>query len=120
MSESEHQLHLRLRRREALLAIGGAGLGVLAAGPRLAGPAAAASSAGATAAARACVLTPEVTAGPYYIVNHLSRRNITDGQAGTPLQLRLTVQDASTCDPLAGANVEVWHANAGGKYSGYD
>jgi protocatechuate 3,4-dioxygenase beta subunit len=65
------------------------------------------------------VLTPEVTAGPYYIANHLTRRNITDGQAGTPLRLRLTVQDATTCRAIRNADVELWHANAGGEYSGY-
>jgi protocatechuate 3,4-dioxygenase beta subunit len=47
------------------------------------------------------------------------RRNITEGKAGTPLRLRLSVLDASTCRPLKGAAVEVWHADAGGVYSGF-
>jgi protocatechuate 3,4-dioxygenase beta subunit len=71
----------------------------------------------AAATAAQCVLTPEATPGPYYIANHLTRRNLTDGQPGLPLQLRLLVQNASTCAPIAGADVELWHANAVGTYS---
>jgi protocatechuate 3,4-dioxygenase beta subunit len=70
-------------------------------------------------AAAACVLTPEVTSGPYYIANHLFRRNITENQPGLPLALHLKVQHATTCKPIQGANVEIWHANAVGVYSGY-
>jgi protocatechuate 3,4-dioxygenase beta subunit len=72
-----------------------------------------------TAAAPTCTLTPEVTAGPYYIVNAFTRRNIAQNQPGLPLQLQLAVQDASTCQPIGGADVEIWHANAHGVYSGY-
>jgi protocatechuate 3,4-dioxygenase beta subunit len=66
-----------------------------------------------------CVLTPELTEGPYYIPGEKVRRNITDGHPGTPLALRLTVVDASTCRPIAGAAVDVWHADAAGVYSGF-
>ena len=68
----------------------------------------------------ACVLTPEQTEGPYYIPNERVRRNITDGHPGTPLTLRLTVVDATTCRPIKGAAVDVWHADATGVYSGFD
>ncbi len=66
-----------------------------------------------------CVLTPELTEGPYYIAGEKVRRNITDGHPGTPLALRLTVVDASTCRPIRGAAVDVWHADASGVYSGF-
>jgi protocatechuate 3,4-dioxygenase beta subunit len=33
--------------------------------------------------------------------------------------LRLTVVDASTCKPITGAAVDIWHADAGGVYSGF-
>jgi protocatechuate 3,4-dioxygenase beta subunit len=46
------------------------------------------------------------------------RRNITDGLPGTPLDLHLTVVDASTCKPVRGAAVDIWHASALGVYSG--
>jgi protocatechuate 3,4-dioxygenase beta subunit len=104
----------RLRRREALAAFGG--LGVAAA----AGPAALAHLLGAQpATAAACILSPEVTEGPYWIANHLTRRDITDGRPGIPLALRLTVVDASSCSPIKGADVEIWHADARGVYSGF-
>jgi protocatechuate 3,4-dioxygenase beta subunit len=35
------------------------------------------------------------------------------------LTLRLTVVDASTCRPIKGATVEIWHCDAGGVYSGF-
>lgn len=66
-----------------------------------------------------CVLTPEMTEGPYYIAGEKARRNITDGHPGTPLLLRLAVVDASTCKPIKGAAVDVWHADAAGNYSGF-
>jgi protocatechuate 3,4-dioxygenase beta subunit len=66
-----------------------------------------------------CVLTPEMTDGPFYIAGEKVRRNITDGHPGTPLVLRLTVVDASTCKPIKGAAVDIWHADAAGNYSGF-
>jgi protocatechuate 3,4-dioxygenase beta subunit len=66
-----------------------------------------------------CVLTPEQTEGPYYIPNEKVRRNITEGRPGTALALRLTVVDASTCRPIKGAAVDIWHADASGVYSGF-
>jgi len=78
-----------------------------------AGPAAVASG------AVKCVLTPEQTEGPYYIPNERLRRNITEGRPGTPLTLRLGVVDASTCRPIKGAAVDIWHADAAGVYSGF-
>ena len=35
------------------------------------------------------------------------------------MALHLKVQHATTCKPIKGANVEIWHANALGAYSGY-
>lgn len=66
-----------------------------------------------------CVLTPELTEGPYYIPNEKLRRNITDGHPGTSLFLQLGVVDASTCKPIKGAAVDIWHADAAGTYSGF-
>jgi protocatechuate 3,4-dioxygenase beta subunit len=107
-------------RRDALSALGAAGAG--AAWFAISGPAALARARAdaVSVQASACVsLTPEVTAGPYYINNAFDRRDITDGQRGLALRLHLTVQDVSTCKAIAKANVEIWHANAHGVYSGY-
>jgi len=65
-----------------------------------------------------CVLAPELTEGPYYIPNEAVRRDITEGKPGTPLHLRLTVVSTSSCSPIKGAAVDIWHADASGVYSG--
>jgi protocatechuate 3,4-dioxygenase beta subunit len=71
------------------------------------------------AATVSCILTPEQTEGPYYIAGEKLRRNITDGRPGTPLVLRVLVVDATTCRPIRNAAVDIWHADAGGVYSGF-
>jgi protocatechuate 3,4-dioxygenase beta subunit len=71
------------------------------------------------AAAVSCILTPEQTEGPYYIAGEKLRRNITEGRPGTALLLRTSVVDASTCRPIKNAAVDIWHADAGGVYSGF-
>jgi protocatechuate 3,4-dioxygenase beta subunit len=66
-----------------------------------------------------CVLTPELTQGPYYISGEKLRHDIREGHAGTPLGLRLRVLNAATCKPVEAAAVDVWHADAAGNYSGF-
>ena len=60
-----------------------------------------------------------MTEGPYYISGEKLRRNITEGRPGTRLDLHLSVVDATTCRPISGAAVDIWHADAGGVYSGF-
>ena len=104
----------RLTRRESLLAAGG-----LAAAALIPDVAEAASGpAGVASGAVSCVLTPELTEGPYYVPSEKVRRNITEGKPGVALELRLTVVNASTCKPIKNAIVDIWHADAGGVYSG--
>lgn len=79
-------------------------------------PAAARPPAGSPAA---CVLSPEQTEGPYYVAGEALRRDITEGRPGTPLRLSLAVQSVPACRPVNGATVELWHADAGGEYSGF-
>ena len=102
----------RITRNGLLVRLGGllagaAGLGFLRPGSA---PAASAVS---------CVLTPEMTEGPYYIAGEKLRRNITEGRPGTRLDLHLSVVDATTCRPIQNAVVDIWHADAGGVYSGF-
>ncbi|MGC4107334.1 MAG: intradiol ring-cleavage dioxygenase [Thermomicrobiales bacterium] len=66
-----------------------------------------------------CVLTPELTEGPYWLDDLLVRNDITEGKAGVPLDLQITVVDASTCTPIENAAVDVWHCDANGFYSGF-
>ncbi|MEV1065901.1 intradiol ring-cleavage dioxygenase [Streptomyces sp. NPDC050263] len=71
------------------------------------------------AAAAVCTLTKEMTEGPYYLDGQYVRADITEGKAGIPLKLTLTVVDDDTCVPLSNALVEIWHADALGEYSGF-
>ena len=104
----------KLTRRESLLAAGG-----LVAAALIPDVAEAASGpAGVASGAVSCVLTPELTEGPYYVPSEKVRRNITEGKPGVALELRLTVVNASTCKPIKNAIVDIWHADAGGVYSG--
>jgi protocatechuate 3,4-dioxygenase beta subunit len=66
----------------------------------------------------ACVLTPELTEGPYFVANEKIRRDITEGRPGTPLRLELRVVNASTCKVVPNASVDIWHCDALGVYSG--
>jgi protocatechuate 3,4-dioxygenase beta subunit len=112
----------RLTRRASLVKLGGLMLGALAAGGWKAAERASGAGvgpAGVASGAVTCVLTPEQTEGPYYIPNEKVRRNITEGKPGTPLTLRALVVDASTCRPIKGATVDIWHADAAGVYSGF-
>ncbi|MFK0282005.1 intradiol ring-cleavage dioxygenase [Streptomyces sp. NPDC090499] len=77
------------------------------------------ASAGSTSSECMTLMT-SVTEGPYYLDGALVRKDITEGKAGVPLTLRLTVVDATDgCTPVKGAAVEIWHCDAWGYYSGY-
>ncbi len=69
--------------------------------------------------AEVCRLMPEQEVGPFYIAGEKVRADITEGEAGVPLELRLMVLDARTCKPLVGAAVDIWQCDAMGLYSGY-
>lgn len=64
-----------------------------------------------------CLLSPEVTEGPFYVDPKLVRSDITEGRPGLPMTLRLQVVTAD-CRPVKGARVDVWHCDAMGSYSG--
>ncbi len=109
-------------RRDSLLKVGGLLVAAVGAKSLLANDASAATDGTGPAAvasgAVACVLTPELTEGPFYLPDEKVRRNITEGRPGTPLTLKLKVVNVSTCKAIKGAAVDIWHADAGGTYSG--
>ena len=110
----------RITRRGSLLKLGGLAAAALGAGAwKAAAEADGAGPAAVASGAVTCVLAPEQTEGPYYISGEKLRRDITEGKPGVPLLLRLKVVDASTCRPIKGAAVDVWHADALGVYSGF-
>ena len=124
---SDRSEDTRLTRRQSLLELGGLAAAMAGAGawagekllePDAAGAAAVGGGPAAVASGLvACVLTPEMTEGPYFVSRDKVRRDITEGRPGAPLLLRLTVLDVSSCKPIKGAAVDIWHADVGGLYS---
>ncbi|MEO8686213.1 MAG: intradiol ring-cleavage dioxygenase [Devosia sp.] len=111
----------KINRREAFSLVA-----ITAAGGALMSQSAFAQETGATTTetvglmpgADVCVITPEVTEGPYYFDPAMQRNDITEGRPGVPTRIRLQVVDAA-CLPMADARVDIWHCDATGLYSGY-
>lgn len=65
-----------------------------------------------------CVVRPEMTVGPYFVDEKLNRSDVRGDRTGAELQLTLRVyQVGSSCTPLVGAFVDIWHCDAAGLYS---
>jgi protocatechuate 3,4-dioxygenase beta subunit len=120
-----------LTRREALAALGAAGLAAAAAAcgsptePTSTSTSTTGTTGGGTTSS-ICSVTPEETAGPYPdrlgMINNPAyyRQDITEGKAGLPLALTLTIVNArNDCAPISGATVEIWQCDADGNYSEY-
>jgi protocatechuate 3,4-dioxygenase beta subunit len=60
-----------------------------------------------------CTLTCSQPAGACYSPSSI-RRDIAAGRPGLPSLFSFQIVDADTCRPIAGASVEVWHADAAG------
>ena len=83
-----------------------------------------------TTTSSACTVTPEGEIGPYFVddsaagFNRSDIRSNLDGssiQTGIPLTLTVTVVDTeNSCVGLQNAQVDIWHCNAEGVYSGED
>lgn len=106
--------------RRTLIKLGGLSLGAVITGAWRAGTGARAAGTPTASSLASCVLSPEQTEGPYYITREQIRRNIVERRPGALLRLRFTVVDASTCKPIKGAAVDIWHCDAGGVYSGFE
>ena len=73
-----------------------------------------------------CVVRPEMTIGPYFVDEQLNRSDIRSSSAdnavkeGVPLTLNIVVASVgnSSCTLLEGAQVDIWHCDAQGQYSG--
>ncbi|KAK5662383.1 hypothetical protein OQA88_8293 [Cercophora sp. LCS_1] len=65
-----------------------------------------------------CVLSPEVTEGPYYVTGEFIRSDLVESQAGVKLHLDIQVLNIDTCKPVPNAYLEIWQTNATGVYSG--
>ncbi len=108
-----------LNRRRMVAGLAGATIAPLAVGGTVLAQADTSSPTSSESTLTSCLLSPEMTEGPYHLDDMLVRRDITDGKAGVPLDLTMTVVDAETCTPIANAAVEIWHSDANGFYSGF-
>lgn len=72
------------------------------------------------AAAQQCRGTPADQLGPFYLRGAPEQTDLCTSGSGGKERLVVTGRVlGADCKPLAGALVEVWHANANGEYSGF-
>jgi len=116
-----------LSRRDALKLLGIGSAAFLAACASPEGISTSVPTNGSTiSSALDCVVRPELTIGPYFVDDQLNRSDIRSDplegnvSEGMPLTLKINVFSAAnnSCTPLAGAQVDVWHCDALGIYSG--
>ncbi len=108
-----------MTRRQSLGLAGLAGAGYIASRAAGLGDGAVDDGLGADpAAAATCTLAPSLTEGPFWEDERLNRADITGGQSGVPLELKLNIVDSDDgCSAYANATVDIWHANRDGNYS---
>ncbi len=137
------ELQKLLTRRAALSLLGGAAAALIGCNSEdTVVNSGSGSSSGTSTDSGSCVTAAEETNGPFpadgtNTTNGASANVLTDArvfrtdirsdfdgtdtQAGTPLTLTMTLQNSdSSCAPLAGYYVYVWHANGSGHYSVYN
>jgi protocatechuate 3,4-dioxygenase beta subunit len=110
-----------LSRRDALLAFGAAGFGLVA------GCSSSATDNGDDTGdpLATCVVRPQLTEGPYFVDERLKRADIRSDpatgtlKAGTLLTVAFNISrlTGSSCSNLQGVFVDVWHCDALGLYS---
>lgn len=119
MTEEDGPIERFLSRREVVVLLGATGVSWLMAGSLIPKWALAGMD------GSSCVVRPEQTEGPYFVDERLHRSDIrsdpADGRVrpGTPLALTLLISrlKAGDCQPLPGAQVDIWHCDAQGVYS---
>jgi hypothetical protein len=112
----------KIGRRKAMTLIGAAGAAAaFGCSNSVTSPSAAATTTTApTSSNAACAVTPSETAGPFPSVTSLIRSDIREDRQGIPLTLTIKVVNSnSACAPVAGGDVEIWHADVAGNYSEY-
>jgi len=112
MTGTDDAARVSRRRALSLGVLGATGIGAAMVRPR-------AAQAALAIKEGTCVLMPQAVEGPFYFDPKLNRSDIAEGHAGVPVKLRLQLVGVD-CRPLAGARLDLWHADAQGVYSGYD
>lgn len=124
MENDDKPLGQILSRREALKILGMGSAAFLTLGTVHPNPLD--SLASTTSSALTCVVRPELTIGAHFLDDQLNRSDIRSEPSdhsvkpGVPLKLNIFVASVGqrSCVPLSNAQVDVWHCDALGYYSG--
>ncbi|MBB2671974.1 UNVERIFIED_ORG: protocatechuate 3,4-dioxygenase beta subunit [Rhizobium esperanzae] len=65
-----------------------------------------------------CVATVAQTRGPCHVNDIPERQDVTEGKAGLPLRLAVRIVHAADCRPVENADIDIWHTDHRGIYSG--
>ncbi|MDC7741840.1 protocatechuate 3,4-dioxygenase [Rhizobium binxianense] len=65
-----------------------------------------------------CVAPLVQTLGPCHVNNIPVRQDVSEGKAGLPLRLAVRIVHAADCRPVENADIEIWHTDRRGVYSG--
>jgi protocatechuate 3,4-dioxygenase beta subunit len=65
-----------------------------------------------------CLALQQTTAGPCTTATTIARVDVSEGLDGLPVRLALKLIDKTTCDPIVGATIQIWHTKFNGVYSG--
>jgi protocatechuate 3,4-dioxygenase beta subunit len=65
-----------------------------------------------------CLVTEAQTIGPCHANDAPVRFDVTEGRPGLPTRVAFRLVDAATCKPVPNADIEIWHTDARGIYSG--
>lgn len=69
-------------------------------------------------AAQQCAMLKNSVEGPFFFCTNPGVADIARGQPGAPLVIALRAINATTCQPITDAVIDVWHCDAKGLYSG--
>lgn len=67
-----------------------------------------------------CFVTAAQTLGPCHVNDVPVRHDISEGKAGLPMRIALRLVRADGCTPIENADIEIWHTDHRGIYSGRD
>lgn len=71
-------------------------------------------------ASQQCTMLKNAIEGPFFFCTNPGVADIARGQPGVPLTIALRAVNATTCQPIPDAVIDVWHCDAKGLYSGHD
>ena len=59
-----------------------------------------------------CILTPENTIGPYWVLGEYVRADVTEGEPGVAMHLEMQFIDTNTCEPVPSVLIDIWYVCA--------